>query len=246
MGAQNTRINNVSIRTKIKTEKGLTYRIARQIYYTFQNIRLPVPQGVCVMMWKSVSFLIKAYYWGKSVFWVTPLYRGLCFRIGKNFRSGTFVPYVEGVGKIYVGDNVRFDGRQNYFYASIRDEIPEIHIGDNTGVGHNVVFDIAGKLTIGNNCLIASGVLFVDCGGHSILPEKREAGESPEEKDVRDITIGNNVWIGIGAFIMPGAIIGNNCVIAPNTTVSQRIPQESMVYTSPAKVVQIRNISKVI
>ena len=246
MGAQNTRMKNMSIRTKIKTEKGLIYRIVRQIYYTLQNISIPVPQGVCVVMWKTASIIIKAYYRGKSVFWVTPLYRGLCFRIGKNFRAGTFVPYVEGVGKMYVGDNVRFDGKQNYFYASIKNEIPEIHIGDNTGFGHNVVFDIAGKLTIGNNCRIASGVLFVDCGGHSIIPEKREAGESPEEKDVRDITIGNNVWIGIGAFIMPGAIIGDNCVIAPNTVVTQKIPQHSIIYSTPAKVVQIRNISKVI
>ena len=246
MDPQITRVKYMSIRAKIKTKGGLTYRIARRIYYNLKNIRLPVPQIVCVMMWKSVNFLIKAYYWGKSVFLITPLYRGLCFKVGKNFRAGTFVPYVEGVGKIYMGDNVRFDGRQNYFYASIRDEIPEIRIGDNTGFGHNVVFDIAGKLTIGNNCKIASGVLFVDCGGHSILPEKRATGESPEEKDVRDITIGNNVWIGIGAFIMPGAIIGDNCVIAPNTVVTQRIPPSSIVYTSQAKVVQIRNISKVI
>ena len=166
--------------------------------------------------------------------------------MGKNFKAGTFLPYVEGKGKIFIGDNVRFGGKQNMIFASIRREIPEIHIGDNCGFGHNVIFDIAGKLVIGKNCLIAGGVLFQDYGGHSIVPEKRAAGELPTEKDVRDITIGDNVWIGTGAYISPGTTIGDNCVVAANTSVGRRIPPNSLVYSSPAKVVQIRNISNIV
>jgi maltose O-acetyltransferase len=236
----------MSIRAKLKKEDGFPYEIIRNTYHGFNRLSLPMPKVICVILWEVVSLLMKAYYWGKSFFWVTPLYRGLCFRVGKNFKAGTFVPYVEGRGKIYLGDNVRFDGKQNIIFGSIKNEIPEIHIGDNTGFGHNVIFDIAGILVIGRQCMIAAGVMLMDYSGHSIVHEKREVGDKPTEKDVRNITIGNNVWIGTGAYILPGAIIGDNCVIAANTMVSRQIPPNSMVYASPAKVIEIRNISNII
>lgn len=237
---------NVSIRARIKTESGFPYRLARSAYHGLNNFSLPVPAIACGISWNVVRLIVRGYYWAKSSLLVTPLYRGLCSKVGKNFKAGTFLPYVEGKGKIFVGDNVRFDGKQSMIFASIRREIPEIHIGDNCGFGHNVIFDIAGKLVIGKNCLIAGGVLLQDYGGHSIVPEKRAAGELPTEKEVRDVTIGDNVWIGTGAYIAPGTVIGDNCVIAANTSVGRRIPPNSLVYPSPAKVVQIRNISNII
>lgn len=236
----------MSIRAKLKKEDGFLYKFIRNTYHGFNRLSLPLPKVICVILWETVSLLIKTYYWGKSYFWVTPLYRGLCFKVGKNFKAGTFVPYVEGRGKIYLGDNVKFYGKQNIIFGSIKNEVPEIHIGDNTGFGHNVTFDIAGRLVIGNQCMIAGGVMFVDCAGHSIVPEKRAAGEPPTEKDIRDITIGNNVWIGTGAYILPGATICDNCVIAANTMVSRHISHNSLAYTTPAKVIEIRNISKII
>ena len=237
---------NVSIRAKFKKEEGFPYRLARNAYRGLNNFSLPVPGIVSGILWNTARLMVRSYYWGKSAFLVTPLYKGLCFKVGKDFKAGTFIPYVVGSGKIYIGDNVRLYGKQNFLFAAIREEIPEIHIGDNTTIGHNIVFDIAGKLIIGKQCQIASGVTFVDCGGHSIVPEKRAAGEPPTEKDVREITIGDNVWIGTGAYIFPGTIIGDNCVVSANTSVGRRIPPNSLVYASPAKVVRIRNISNII
>jgi maltose O-acetyltransferase len=236
----------MSIRSKLKKEDGFPYKFIRNIYHGYNRFSFPIPKVICVILWEVVSTLMKAYYWAKSSFWVTPLYRGLCVEVGKNLKAGTFVPYVIGRGKIYLGDNVIFYGKQNIIFGSIKSELPEIHIGENTGFGHNVTFDIAGRLVIGRQCMIAGGVMFVDCGGHSIVPEKRAVGESPTEKDVREITIGNNVWIGTGAYILPGAIIGDNCVIAANTMISKKVPQNSLVYAVPAKVIEIRNITSII
>jgi len=236
----------MSLRENIRNSDSAASRVFRQLYYWICRFSMPLPRYVCVILWQIARHLVGMYYWAKSAFWVTPLYRGLCIEVGKQFKAGTFVPYVEGAGKIYLGNNVRCIGKQIYIFSSIRCEIPEIRVGDNTGFGHGVTFDIAGKLTIGKQCLIAGGVTFQDCGGHSIVPEKRAYGESPKEKDIRDITIGDNVWIGAGAFIAPGARIGENCVVAANTTVSTNIPSNSLVYASPAKVIAIRNISNVI
>jgi len=236
----------MSLAARIRNSNSAAARALRRFYYRVYRLSLPLPGIVCVMLWQASRHVVRLYYWGKSAFWVTPLYRGLCTAVGKDFKAGTFVPYVEGTGRIFLGDNVRFDGKQNYIFSSIRSVMPEIHVGDNTGFGHGVTFDIAGKLIIGKKCLIAGGVTFQDCGGHSLVPEKRACGEPPTEKDVRDITIGDNVWIGAGAYISPGARIGENCVVAANTTVARNIPPNSLVYALPAKVVTIRNISKVI
>jgi len=242
----NNKAEDVSIRAKFKRGESLPYRFGRNAYRRLNNFSLPVPKIISGILWNIVSPTIKSYYWGKSAFLVTPLFKGLCFKVGKNFKAGTFIPYLEGIGRIFIGENVRFDGKQNIIFSSIKREIPEIHIGDNTGFGHNVTFDISGKLIIGRQCLIAGGVTFQDCGGHSIVPEKRAKGEAPTEKDVRDITIGDNVWIGTGAYIFPGSIIGDNCVIAANTLVSRRIPPNSLVYASPSKAVELRNIANII
>jgi acetyltransferase-like isoleucine patch superfamily enzyme len=189
---------------------------------------------------------LNAYYWTKSTFWVTPLFKGLCSTVGKNFKAGTFVPFVVGTGAIHVGDHVKFYGKQTFLFAAIKDALPEIRVGDNTGFGHNTVFDIAGKLTIGRHCMIASNVMFQDCSGHSIVADIRAADTPPTEKDVKEISVGDNVWIGTGAYILPGAVIGDNCVIAANTAVSRKIPNNSLVYAPSPKIVEIRDISKVV
>ena len=246
MSTNSVESKKLGIRATIKKGDGLLNRILRKAYFAVDRAELPIPRIICKILWLTVRFLVNAYYFGKSKFWVTPLYRGLCFTVGKAFRAGTFVPFVEGSGRILVGDNVKFYGKQTFLFASIKQEIPAIDIGDDATIGHNVVFDIAGKLVIGNHCMVASGVMFQDCSGHSIVAELRKADVPPMEKDVRDITIGNNVWIGTGVYILSGAVIGNNCVIAANTLVSKRIPDNSLVYAPGPKVIEIRNISKVI
>lgn len=246
MAHDETASNRIGFRTRVKTGTGFPYPILRSIYRSIYAINVPVPRFLCVALWQMVTRGSAVYYWAKSVFLVSPMYRGLCRSIGKNFRAGTFVPYVEGRGNIYLGDNVRYYGKQTYVFASIRNEPPTIQVGDNSGFGHNVLFDIAGKLSVGKGCLVASNVTFVDCGGHSIVPALREQGTPPTESDVRDITIGDNVWIGPGAYILPGATIGDNCVIAPNTSVTRNIPANSLVYSVAPKVMAIRDISSII
>lgn len=246
MKSSDTPAAEFSFRAKVKKGETLPYRIIRRVYYGIGNFSIWIPRALAVILWKITSFPVDLYYRLKSTFWVTPLFRGICCETGRNFRAGTFLPYVQGKGRIYIGDNVRFYGKQQFLFAAIKDELPEIHIGDDCVIGHNVTFDIAGKLTIGRKCMVASHVTFVDCGGHSIVPEKRAAGIPPTEKDVRDIKIGDNVWIGTAAYVFPGTTIGDNCVISANTSVGRRIPPNFLVYAPPAKVIEIRNISNII
>lgn len=50
--------------------------------------------------------------------------------------------------------------------------------------------------------------------------------------------IGNNVWIGGGAIIMPGVTIGDNVVIGAGSVVTKDIPDNSVAYGSPYRVVR--------
>ena len=50
------------------------------------------------------------------------------------------------------------------------------------------------------------------------------------------MTIGDNVWIGGGAVILPGVTIGNNVVIGAGSVVTKSIPANSIAYGNPCRV----------
>lgn len=55
---------------------------------------------------------------------------------------------------------------------------------------------------------------------------------------VENTRIGNNVFIGAGAIILPGVTIGDNVVIGAGSVVSQDIPDNSVAVGNPARVVK--------
>jgi maltose O-acetyltransferase len=55
---------------------------------------------------------------------------------------------------------------------------------------------------------------------------------------VESTRIGNNVFIGAGAIVLPGVTIGNNVVIGAGSVVSQDIPDDSVAVGNPARVVK--------
>lgn len=53
-----------------------------------------------------------------------------------------------------------------------------------------------------------------------------------------DTVIGNRVFIGVGAMILPGAVVGDDCVVGAYSVVRGSIPAGSLVVGNPAKVVK--------
>ncbi len=233
-----------NIRLKIKnSETGFSFFL-KKMYYKIIRFSIPAPRIIWMPIWLLFRHFRNIYHWMYRVLWVTPIYNGFCERIGTRFRAGTFLPYVIGRGRLFLGDNVTIHGKLDIVFGSVKKQIPEIHIGNNTGIGHNVRFDISGTLKIGNDCLIARDVSFHDSSGHFIDPDMRIGKAKISERQVRPIVIGNNVWIGEGAYISPGANIGDNCVIARRAIAGRKITANSIVYPQDSKVAIIRNISK--
>lgn len=52
--------------------------------------------------------------------------------------------------------------------------------------------------------------------------------------------IGNDVWIGHGAFVLPGVKVGNGAVIGAMSVVTKNVPAYAVVAGSPAKVIRYR------
>lgn len=55
-----------------------------------------------------------------------------------------------------------------------------------------------------------------------------------------DTIIGNDVWIGYKALIMPGVKIGNGAIISSRAVVTKDVPAYTIVGGNPAKVIKSR------
>lgn len=55
-----------------------------------------------------------------------------------------------------------------------------------------------------------------------------------------DTVIGNDVWIGYDALIMPGVKIGNGAIIGSRSIVTKDVPDYAIVGGNPAKIVKMR------
>jgi Acetyltransferase (isoleucine patch superfamily) len=59
-------------------------------------------------------------------------------------------------------------------------------------------------------------------------------------RELKITHIGNDVWIGHGAFIMPGVTIGDGAVVAAQAVVTKDVPPYAIVAGSPARVIRYR------
>jgi virginiamycin A acetyltransferase len=155
------------------------------------------------------------------------------------FRQVCFIKNTVKNPAIIVGDYTYYDD-------------PE----DSEGFERNVLyhFDFIGdKLVIGKFCAIARGVRFIMNGanhsqsGFSTYPffifgqGWESAAPKPGELPFKgDTVIGNDVWLGYEALIMPGVKIGNGAIIAARSVVTADVPAYAVVGGNPARVIKKR------
>lgn len=92
-------------------------------------------------------------------------------------------------------------------------------------------FQDQGGIFIGDDCLIGHQVVIATLN-HDLAPAHRG---SMRPSPVR---IGNNVWIGAHATLLPGVNVGNNSVIAAGAVVSRDVPANTVVAGVPAKIIR--------
>ena len=97
---------------------------------------------------------------------------------------------------------------------------------------HFTVLDEA-PVTIGDDCFIGPNVsIYTAC--HSTDPIERNTRQEWAEP----VTIGNNVWIGGSATILPGVTIGDNVTIGAGSVVTNDIPSNVVAVGNPCRVIK--------
>ncbi|MFG6384803.1 MAG: galactoside O-acetyltransferase [Lachnospiraceae bacterium] len=107
------------------------------------------------------------------------------------------------------------------------------HIGDYTYINFNFTVVDDGDVYIGNHVMIAPNVT-ISPTGHPICPELRAKGMQFSIP----VHIGNNVWIGSNAVILPGVSIGDHSVIGAGSIVTKDIPANVIAVGTPCHVLR--------
>lgn len=108
-----------------------------------------------------------------------------------------------------------------------------IEVGKNFFANYNcTILDVA-KVKIGDYCQLAPNVA-IYTAGHPVYPDTRNS----MYEYGKEITIGDNVWIGGNAVICPGVHIGNNVVIGAGSVVTKDIPDWSIAAGNPCRVLR--------
>ncbi|MEO1524567.1 MAG: acyltransferase [Planctomycetota bacterium] len=121
-------------------------------------------------------------------------------------------------------------------WLKIVDGDATLQIGRQSFLGRGCELDVADRVTIGEKVLIAPRVFITD-HSHNI--------DSPGSImnlgcSALPVSIGNDVWIGTGAVILPGVTIGDGAVIGANAVVRQDIPAGEIWAGVPARKIRQR------
>nr|WP_286177340.1 acyltransferase [Rhodopirellula sp. JC639] len=107
-------------------------------------------------------------------------------------------------------------------------------MGDRVWCGpYNNLRSGGGTLTIGNDCLISQFCTLV-ARNHGVEKGVVIRSQKPTE-DRRDVTLGNDVWLGAGTAVMPGVEIADGAVIGAGSVVTSHVPANEIWAGVPAK-----------
>lgn len=114
-----------------------------------------------------------------------------------------------------------------------------IRIGQRTAINEfNNIRASGGEISIGNDCLISEYVSIIatnySTSRNSLMREQLTDNRKTS------VQIGDDVWIGTHAVILPGAIIGTGSVIGAGAIVTSRIPEYAIAVGVPAKAMRFR------
>lgn len=108
-----------------------------------------------------------------------------------------------------------------------------IEVGKNFFANYNCTLLDVAKIKIGNNCQIAPNVA-IYTAGHPVHPVSRNSAYEYG----KEVTIGDNVWLGGNTVVCPGVHIGSNVVIGAGSVVTKDIPDWCIAAGNPCKVIR--------
>jgi maltose O-acetyltransferase len=125
-------------------------------------------------------------------------------------------------------------------HAEIADPT-KLSIGNYTRIFNRPHFSCGGGVEIGHNCYIAANCTIYSTNHTWQSDEFLPFGADTVFKAVR---IGNHVWIGRNASILPGITVGDGAIIAMGSVVTQDVPAGAVVGGNPARILKYRDMER--
>jgi acetyltransferase-like isoleucine patch superfamily enzyme len=170
----------------------------------------------------------------KTIWFIRAIFFKLYFgKIGNYTYIGNPL-IIQGASNIYIGNYVRI-------YPLLRAEVygqGRIFIEDNVSIGHNLHLAAFKDLIIGENSTISSNV-FIGSLDHSY--EQLDSHIMSQGMKGSKTEIGKNCFIGTGAVILAGTILGKQCIVAANSVVRGEFPDYCVMGGTPAKILRKLN-----
>jgi len=126
-------------------------------------------------------------------------------------------------------------------------------VGEGTVVLPTFTCDYGYNISLGRNVFVNYHCIFLDCAPIDIGDDVQigpavqlYTAQHPIDATVRrsglesasPIRIGNDVWIGGGALVLPGVTIGDRSIVGAGSVVVHNVPPDSLVVGNPARIVR--------
>lgn len=184
--------------------------------------------------------------WENRINYIRSLWRKKQFKVVGQAVLFQKIELLKGPEYISIGNQTSFE-KDLYLTAwdsyqannDIQHFTPEIKIGSNCHFGAFNHITAVNSIEIGDNILTGKNVTITDNSHGSTEPEHLSI-----EPILRPLVskgpvkIGNNVWIGDKATVLPNVTIGDGAVIAANAVVTKDVPAYSVAAGNPAKVIK--------
>lgn len=140
--------------------------------------------------------------------------------------------FIELGARVLIWQGSRIEGIHEYLGTAYR---PKIRLEDGVSLQQDCHIIAAGTLTIGYETTVSYGVMITD------LDHQHEAlgvNVLNQPITVRKTTIGSNCFIGAGARILAGTILGDHCVVGTNAVVRGSFPDACVIAGIPARIIK--------
>lgn len=152
-----------------------------------------------------------------------------CTRVGSWPRVSGRV-YIRNGGEIILGERILIRAE---YVSSVLTSLPggRLEVGNQTFINYGADITATKLIKIGSNCLIGTGVNILDNDFHDVADHHR----FPE---ARPVIIGDGVWIGNHAIILPGVTLGDEAVVGAGSVVTSSVPSRAVVAGNPARLIK--------
>lgn len=121
-----------------------------------------------------------------------------------------------------------------------------VEIGARTFIDGGTILDVAEGMDIGDDVLMAFGILVMDHDSHSQVFDERRNDVMDWRKGKKNwdnvkrshVSIGDKAWIGAKSIILKGITIGEGAVVGAGSVVTRNVKPYTVVAGNPAKEIK--------